>query len=1182
MFSFFRDRSKSRKASQQRGLQLYSLERLEDRSLLTTFTVLNLNDSGTGSFRQALLDANSSAGADTIEFSVSGTVTLSKSLPSVTDVVTIDGTSAPGFEGAPVVEIDYNGKGGLTFTSGASLSTVQSLALVNGSGNGITLNTVSGFNIFGNYIGLDLNGSTAEGNKGSGIELISSSNVVIGGTTAATRNVVSSNKKDGITLTDSTYNTISGNYIGTNADGSANRANGKDGVSLNNSDGNQIGQSNPVTGVSYYDTADVSLPVTGWQGIRGGDDAGQYIIVGTSGSSGLLFEGTIEGEGTSYAIDFPGAETTSIYGPDNLGEGQLRLVGVYKNEDFETADVTVNGFLYEGTTSALDRSDISNYRTINYPGAKFNYVHSTMGGLVVGNYDSAAAHGSNDLPLGPGHAYLYDIASDTFLTDIVYPGSLSNTAYGIWYNGGTKYTIVGGYSLTPGNNFEDQDHPIGRAYMVDYDADSQTFSNWTSFAYPNGVNYVTHFEGISSVEKGVYTLNADSVQTGSDNPSQGSLVTVRRNSDGTFGDAEWVDLNYTGVDSQTHVTSSNSVYGNQVVGIVIHEGDSFSYQATVNVAFTLSNVISANLGNGIGIYGSNNNVIAMNYIGTDVTGTIDLGNSLNGILVTSKSSGNMIGGETIAGNDPTDGVFVRPPQGNLISGNNKNGVLINGKSTYNQLSGNFIGTTATGNAALGNFLDGVAIDKADFNSLIGCNLVQDPFVYYNVISGNGGNGLRVTDSDGTTIQANFFGIGADNNTAVGNGLNGVLVNGNSARTTMGGPIPLGNVVAANAGNGVEIADKASFFVSFNSFLGLAAFTDNPNLGNGKDGLLITSSGGNILIRTNVISNNDDDGIEISGKAQGVQIVENIIGLNTGGEFAMGNAGNGIEIGDKAKKIVIGGATDSFSIIPQNIVSGNLGNGIAILGKAKDIGVNGTFIGTNVHGLVDLGNAADGLFIGSGAKDVVVGSADDDLLTVISGNTGNGIQLDGATDVTIVGTYIGVGREGGELGNSGYGVLVKNSSKNSIGSTSVGLPGNTIAYNGLDGVFIQSGSQNGIHQNSIFDNTQLGIRLNSGANNNQVAPVLLTVNIEGTSLTVTGTLTGKARTEYTVEYFGSLLDDGSGRLYLGSQKVTTGSNGTAALSFNTEVLPIDLTIITATATDSKDNTSAFSEGLGEII
>jgi trimeric autotransporter adhesin len=78
---------------------------------------------------------------------------------------------------------------------------------------------------------------------------------------------------------------------------------------------------------------------------------------------------------------------------------------------------------------------------------------------------------------------------------------------------------------------------------------------------------VTHFEGISSTEPGVYTLSADSLQTGSTNAAQGSWVSVRRNSDGTFDKGTWVDLNYP--DSPNSIASSNSVYGYEVVGLVI-------------------------------------------------------------------------------------------------------------------------------------------------------------------------------------------------------------------------------------------------------------------------------------------------------------------------------------------------------------------------------------------------------------------------------------------------------------------------------------------------------------------------------------------------------------------------------------------------------------------------------------
>ena len=79
----------------------------------------------------------------------------------------------------------------------------------------------------------------------------------------------------------------------------------------------------------------------------------------------------------------------------------------------------------------------------------------------------------------------------------------------------------------------------------------------------------------------------------------------------------------------------------------------------MNTGFQLSNVISGNGGNGIGIYGANDNQIAMNYIGTDVTGTLRRGNAGNGILVTDGAVGNLIGGEATGGNDP-DGRRVRP------------------------------------------------------------------------------------------------------------------------------------------------------------------------------------------------------------------------------------------------------------------------------------------------------------------------------------------------------------------------------------------------------------------------------------------------------------------------------------------------------------------------------------------
>src|SRR6185437_9239997 len=201
----------------------------------------------------------------------------------------------------------------------------------------------------------------------------------------------------------------------------------------------------------------------------------------------------------------------------------------------------------------------------------------------------------------------------------------------------------------------------------------------------------------------------------------------------------------------------------------------------------VANVVSGNGGNGISFHNSSANTVVANRIGTDPTGTLAIGNGGNGIWVTAASNSNEIGGtiytdgSCVPATKPTgtEGsvtpVFVTPPLGNLVSGNGGTGILIDADSEFNTLNGNFVGTTADGNSALGNAGDGVWIDGANNNSLVGCQVINDPFVYYNVVSGNAGNGLRITDSDNATVQGNFFGVGANNTDIVSNQFDGILV-----------------------------------------------------------------------------------------------------------------------------------------------------------------------------------------------------------------------------------------------------------------------------------------------------------------------------------------------------------------------------------------------------------------------
>ena len=115
----------------------------------------------------------------------------------------------------------------------------------------------------------------------------------------------------------------------------------------------------------------------------------------------------------------------------------------------------------------------------------------------------------------------------------------------------------------------------------------------------------------------------------------------------------------------------------------------------------------------------------------------------------------------------------------------------------------------------------MAIVRASGNELIGCTFQQGPFVFYNVISGNGGNGLRITNSNDTTVQANFMGVGANNATIVANRGDGLLVSGiirehPGRRRDTARQRDLGQRQAT----AMEVSGKASGFTSFNTFAGI--------------------------------------------------------------------------------------------------------------------------------------------------------------------------------------------------------------------------------------------------------------------------------------------------------------------------------------------------------------------------
>ncbi len=224
-----------------------------------TFAVTNTNDSGDGSLRKAIEDANASSGADLISFAIPGagvhTIAPTSQLPFVRDSVTIDGYTQPGSrpntlevgsDAAILVEIDgsnaqagADGSNGLFVISGGVV--LRGLA-VNSFGDSPDGETDHGvvFSsspapatdnvVAGCYIGTDATGTIAKGNANAGVAIFNSETRV-GGTSPADRNVISANGR-GVKIARAPGVLVTNNYIGTNRDGTADLGNADAGVNI--------------------------------------------------------------------------------------------------------------------------------------------------------------------------------------------------------------------------------------------------------------------------------------------------------------------------------------------------------------------------------------------------------------------------------------------------------------------------------------------------------------------------------------------------------------------------------------------------------------------------------------------------------------------------------------------------------------------------------------------------------------------------------------------------------------------------------------------------------------------------------------------------------------------------------------------------------------------------------------
>ncbi len=342
------------------------------------------------------------------------------------------------------------------------------------------------------------------------------------------------------------------------------------------------------------------------------------------------------------------------------------------------------------------------------------------------------------------------------------------------------------------------------------------------------------------------------------------------------------------------------------------------------------------------VYNTPNNKLKGCYIGLGLDGVTDSGNNGHGIIINPTSTGNIIGGTTLA-------------ERNIISGNNNGHAIIVTASSGNYIIGNYLGTNAAGSAAVANSFMGVQMDNSSNNTIGGASLDSS-----NLISGNGQTAIQIIGGNFNRILGNTIGLQADKSSALGNSGSGIYLN-NTNFTQIGGIGALsGNIISSNNSIGINIENSRSTSIKSN----IIGTSQNTQLarGNMANGIQLTNSrqtiiGGDHLTEGNIISCSSGAGINFEGGGSNKTIVKgNYIGTDNTGTLALGNNVIGVIL--KSDSCTIGGPIlgEGNVIVDSKIFCGLL------IADASANTVIGNSIGIGADGSTAIPNKTDGINI----------------------------------------------------------------------------------------------------------------------------------------------------------------------------------------------------------------------------
>jgi hypothetical protein len=627
---------------------------------------------------------------------------------------------------------------------------------------------MTGTIVAGNVIGRDASNSAAVGNTGAGI-LISSAtnnNTTIGGLGADDPNVIASNSGDGIAVTGTaTGIAILSNSIFSNGGLGIDLAN--DGVTANDLSDIDTGPNNRQNFV-VLSAAMTNGVVANVAGSLNSAPSATYRVELFAGSAP---DPTGNGEGRRY-LGFLTAVTNAagnaVFGgtlPSSVAVGEFVSATVTdpsnNTSEFSGNAIATGSLIVTTTADTVNGTTTSVAALIANPGADGRI--SLREAILATNASGGADTIRFGIPLSDG-GHLY------YRNDSL-PGSLSLVAT----------TSRADADIT---DF-DPDYPPGLTRSWYRIQPTSALPTITDPVILNGSTQPGSIVGgpVVELDGSLAGVAVDGLQLSAGSSTVDALVINGFQRDGLrlFGPGAYsVTGSYVGTNA-----AGTAAIANGADGINIQSSNNTVGGTTA----AARNVVSGNADDGIEITGAGPtaNVIQGNYVGLNAAGTAAIGNGNDGIVIW-LSRNNTIGG-TAAG------------AGNVVGGNQSGFYFGDITAMGNAILGNFIGTNATGTAAVGN-VTGIYLDSA--STTVGGTTAGAR----NLISGNSWAGLWIAGANGVIVQGNYVGTAADGTSPLPNNI-GLYLNAGANNNTIGGSaVGAANRIARNSNDGVVLTAAA--------------------------------------------------------------------------------------------------------------------------------------------------------------------------------------------------------------------------------------------------------------------------------------------------------------------------------------------------------------------------------------